>query len=107
MFSNNVSQAKGRVKVAYMSLCTVRLSVNAVLFVICAGPTSTVPFVESERHQASDVEPRQPRDDVRRQTSVETDSASSLEQQMKTRQSKITDVILSSFYRAACMRSFL
>ena len=65
------------------------------MFVIDIEPTMTESLAESEQHQADDVVPRD--GDVTGQTSVETDRASLLEQQIKIRQSKIIDVTLSSF----------
>jgi len=68
-----------------------------ILFVIHVVSTFNVLCVETERHQASDVVLHQPQDDVTGQTSVEAELAGLLQQQMHTRQSKITALPIS-FY---------
>ena len=64
-----------------------------MLFVIGVEPTAVVPCVVLEQHQ---VVPYRPSDHVTSPTQRETDPASTLEQQMKERPSKITNIISST-----------
>ena len=67
----------------------------ACLFAIGTEPAvSTSPSVESGEQQASDVVPCQPQNEMRRGTSVQSDPASLLEQQIKDRQSKIANTFI-------------
>ena len=61
-----------------------------MLFVTVIEPTAVVPCVVPEQHQ---VVPYRPSDHVTSPTQRETDPASTLEQQMKKRPSKITNSI--------------
>ena len=60
-----------------------------MLFVIGVEPTTVVPHVVREEPQ---VVPHQTLDNARSPTQCETDPATTLEQQMKERPSKITDI---------------